>query len=73
MDYLVKIGVFAIWVTLLYTLTNLVTSYITNLFSQMPVIPWLSSFGFFGAFNLFISILVSCFIAKATIKFWSSS
>jgi hypothetical protein len=73
MDYIVKVGVFAIWVSVLYTLTDLLTNYIVSLFNELPVIPWLSSFGFFGAFNLFLSILFSCFISKAVIKFWMSA
>jgi histidinol-phosphate aminotransferase len=52
---------------------HLLTNYIISLFNELPVIPWLSSFGFFGAFNLFLSILFSCFISKAVIKFWMSA
>jgi uncharacterized membrane protein YhdT len=73
MDYLIKVAIFAVWVTLLYTLTNLLTNYVIDLFAGLPALPWLKSFGFFTAFNLFLSILFGCFISKATIKFWMSA
>jgi hypothetical protein len=72
MDYLVKFGLFGAWLAFLYYVLDYFTSYIFSHF-QIPALPWLQAFGIIGALNLFISITVSCFLAKQILRFWSSS
>ena len=70
MDYLVKVGVFAFWLGLLYFIINY---FISTLSFQIPAYCSLQIFDIPKILNFILSSYISCFIAKKILQFWQSA
>lgn len=70
MDYLIKVVLFALFVTVLYFVIDLFLNIIKPLIQTIPVTPILCKFGFFTGLNLFLSIIVAGFAVRQVLSFW---
>ncbi len=70
MDYLVKILIFALFVSALYFVIDLFISFLSPYLQTLYVAPLLCQFGVFRALNIFISILIAGWFVRNIISFW---
>ena len=70
MDYLVKVLIFAIFVTALHFFIDVVLSFFSKYLADLPFTGILCQLGIFQGLNLFLSIVVSAFFVKQLITFW---
>jgi len=70
MDYLVKVGIFAGWLALLYFVINY---FLSKLSFQIPALCALQVFDIPQVLNFILSSYISCFIAKKILSFWQSA
>jgi len=73
MDYIVKFFLFAVWVGLLYYFVSSVKDALLGYFNNISFVPLLDKLGIIDGVNLFLSVLISCFIAKQILDFWKSA
>jgi len=73
MDYLVKFALFGIWIGLLYFFVDSAKDALLGYFNNISFVPLLDKLGIIDGINLFLSVLISCFISKQIIDFWKSS
>ena len=70
MDYLVKIGIFAAWLSALYYMIDVL---IIPLTLKLPFACFLDKFDIPNILNFYLSSLLSCFITKKILAFWQSA
>jgi len=70
MDYVVKVAIFTVYMS---SMSFILTSLVDKLRGYIELIPysnWLCQFGILTGLSLYVSIVVSFFLAKKSIDFW---
>jgi len=72
MDYIVKFGIFAAWVSLLSFFISQVKSLLIHYLDLITFVPLLDRLGFFTGLNIFLSLVFTCYTSKQILDFVSN-
>jgi len=70
MDYFIKIGIFSLYMGALSFITSALVDKLSFYIDAIPYGNWLCQFGIFTGLSLYLSTVVSFFLARKSIDFW---